>query len=339
MASIFINKIQYDISNFDHPGKAVIFEYEGRDATDVFNAFHPKSAYLALNKLPTLKGSPKVDEKLNENEFERDVRALHYDLLKGKRYIASKRFYTFVVLRNLAFLLIAFYVPNFISCFFIALFMQQSGWLSHDILHNQIFANTKLAEIFGGYFVGCLCQGFSGSWWKSKHNTHHASPNVEEHDPDIDTAPLLAWSATLLKKSLSDHPTVFKICLKYQHFLFFPLLTIARWSWCFQSILTSAKQGELVELLFLGAHWALKVQFSLSHGGWCYFFLTEILASLSLSIVFSLNHNPLPTLEEDAVNMGFYEHQLRTARNYSGGVFIDFITGGLSYQIEHHVIL
>jgi fatty acid desaturase len=47
---------------------------------------------------------------------------------------------------------------------------------------------------------GNLAQGFSVSWWKDKHNRHHAVPNVHGGpggslfaDPDVDTMPLLAW--------------------------------------------------------------------------------------------------------------------------------------------------
>ena len=338
-STIFISGKQYDISNFDHPGNEVIYEYEGRDATDVFNAFHPKSAYYALNKLPKLNGKLKVDDKFVENEFELDIRSLHYQLLKNGNYKANVSYYVFVLFRNLALLVAAFYVPHYISCCLLGLFMVQMGWLCHDILHNQLFKDRFHADTYGGLLLGCLCQGFSGSWWKVKHNTHHASPNVEDHDPDIDTAPLLAWSASLLKKSLASYPAFFKIWLKYQHLLFFPLLMIARTSWYLQSIMASVNKRQFPELFFLGLHWSLKIWFSLTHGGLAHFIVMEAIASFMLAIVFSLNHNPLPTIQMDAVKMGFYEHQVRASRNYSGGYLIDYISGGLSYQIEHHVFI
>lgn len=49
------------------------------------------------------------------------------------------------------------------------------------------------------YVFGNLFQGFSVAWWKNKHNTHHAVPNVHGADPDIDTMPLLAWSEHALE--------------------------------------------------------------------------------------------------------------------------------------------
>lgn len=35
------------------------------------------------------------------------------------------------------------------SCALMALFFQQSGWLSHDFCHNQVFKNRTLNHCFG----------------------------------------------------------------------------------------------------------------------------------------------------------------------------------------------
>lgn len=41
----------FDISAWgSHPGGQIIFTHAGRDATDVFNSFHPKSAYALLDR-------------------------------------------------------------------------------------------------------------------------------------------------------------------------------------------------------------------------------------------------------------------------------------------------
>ena len=82
-------------------------------------------------------------------------------------------------------------------------------------------------------------QGFSIGWWKTKHNTHHAAPNALESgskaavDPDIDTLPLLAWSTEMLDSLPS---TASRTMIRCQQYLFFPVLLVARMSWCQQSI-------------------------------------------------------------------------------------------------------
>ena len=67
------------------------------------------------------------------------------------------------------------------GAFFIALFWQQNGWLAHDFLHHQVFGKRVYGDIMG-LIIGNLWQGFSVEWWKDKHNTHHAIPNMHESE-------------------------------------------------------------------------------------------------------------------------------------------------------------
>ena len=58
--------------------------------------------------------------------------------------------------------------------------------------------------------------------------------------------------------------------------------------------------------------------------------------SLYLGCSFAPNHKGMPILERDA-DMSFARRQVITARNISGDRFINFVFGGLNYQIEHHL--
>ena len=66
-----------------------------------------------------------------------------------------------------------------VAALLLALFWQQSGWLSHDFGHHQVFRSRFLNDCVI-LLTGNLWQGFSTQWWKHKHNTHHAIPNVHE---------------------------------------------------------------------------------------------------------------------------------------------------------------
>lgn len=126
----------------------------------------------------------------------------------------------------------------------LALFWQQCGWLAHDLGHHQVFT-TRIFNDYGILVIGNLYQGFSCEWWKNKHNTHHAIPNLlESHeglhdgDPDIDTLPFLAWSEEMLAKAKAAGglaSPLQKFMLTYQAFLYFPLLFFARIVWALQS--------------------------------------------------------------------------------------------------------
>lgn len=46
-----------------------------------------------------------------------------------------------------------------------------------------MFKNRAYGDL-AGVFWGNLMQGFSVGWWKNKHNTHHAVPNLHESSAD-----------------------------------------------------------------------------------------------------------------------------------------------------------
>ena len=58
--------------------------------------------------------------------------------------------------------------------------------------------------------------------------------------------------------------------------------------------------------------------------------------SVYLGCSFAPNHKSMPVIDADA-EMSFARRQVITARNISGGRFINFLLGGLNYQIEHHL--
>ena len=195
-----------------------------------------------------------------------------------------------------------------------------------------------------------MAQGFSGDWWKNKHNTHHAVPNVHGGDPDIDTLPFLAWSEHALE-GFSDpkaKESLPKFLIDNQVFFYTPLLTFARFSWLMQSILHVHDRRRTlatykVEALCLTLHyvWFFSVLVFLCPGVLnkvLFLFASQLSCGMLLAAVFSLNHNGMPVYSvEEARNMDFYRLQILTGRAVNPTVFMTWFTGGLNYQIEHHL--
>ena len=71
----------------------------------------------------------------------------------------------------------------------LAVVFTQLGFLGHDAGHRQIF-RTKRADDLAGLLLADLAIGLSYGWWVDKHNRHHAHPNTEAKDPDIDIGAL-----------------------------------------------------------------------------------------------------------------------------------------------------
>jgi cytochrome b involved in lipid metabolism len=219
----------YDVSNWqDHPGGSVIFTHAGDDCTDIFAAFHPASALKDLKKFEigtldeTIIPSGLYANKLKpekQKAFERGYRELRAKIMAAGLFNASPIYYVYKVSSNLMIVAAAIacavmtdsFAVNMIGAVLLAFFWQQCGWLAHDFLHHQVFKNRKYGDLMG-VFVGNVCQGFSVQWWKSKHNAHHAVPNLHasspeasDGDPDIDTMPILAWTLRMAE-SAKDSP-------------------------------------------------------------------------------------------------------------------------------------
>mmetsp|Transcript_10084 Transcript_10084/g.14233 ORF Transcript_10084/g.14233 Transcript_10084/m.14233 type:complete len:371 (+) Transcript_10084:90-1202(+) len=252
------NKV-YDVSNWhDHPGGHVIFTHAGDDFTDIFAAFHPSDALRHLENfyIGELAESSIDLKPEKQKNFEKAYRELRSKLIVSGMFKSNKMYYAYKCLSNL--MIWAFgclcvlksdsFSVHMFGAFLLALFWQQCGWLSHDFLHHQVFKNRTYGD-YAGVFWGNVCQGFSVGWWKNKHNTHHAVPNLHEScpdahdgDPDIDTMPVLAWS--LKMASTASSTKLGQFFVKYQSILYFPILLIARISWLMQSFTYAFGLGE-----------------------------------------------------------------------------------------------
>lgn len=342
----------------DHPGGKVLLTQLGRDATDVFRTFHPDAVYEQLANFYI--GDLESSNEPAADPFTLAIRKLDEKFRHEGFYETSHVFYACIQLITLSLLVAAgvglkyfghTIVGVLVSAVFLALFFQQSGWLAHDYAHAQVFNSSALNAV-GGMIWGPCAQGLSVQWWKRKHNTHHSTPNVHGSDPDIDTAPFLAWSDNALEMfadvSDAELKTMFaKVLFTHQVFAYFPLLTFARLMWSYASLRTDfgkdskATLGQRAALLF---HWtwvialstlaptvALRVLFLVASMG---------LSGQFLALVFALNHNGMEIFSRaqwSASAQGFFELQVRTGRDITPTLLGEWFSGGLGQQVSHHL--
>lgn len=353
-AWLIINGKVYDVSNWadSHPGGRVIYTYAGKDATDVFAGFHSSTSWTRLKALYV---GDLQDQDETMSPLLADFRSLRRTLLQKGLFRSSKRYYmwktssTFSILAAALVVLFKYHesmVGIVASAVLLGVFWQQGGWLAHDFLHHQVFRHRSFNTV-AGYFIGNVALGFSVDWWKSKHNVHHAAPNEldENHhavDPDIDTLPLLAWSNEMVATvSNAAHRGL----LRMQHYFFFPILSLARFSWCEQSVshnLSPAnKDGSKrgwEELVLLAVHysWYLGTVFTMLPflKALLFVVLSQMTAGLLLSIVFVQSHNGMEVYSDQK---DFITAQVVSTRDITAGTWNDWFTGGLNYQIEHHL--
>jgi fatty acid desaturase len=220
---------------------------------------------------------------------------------------------------------------------YLAVVFTQLAFVGHDAGHRQLFRSRRANDLVGLAHANLLV-GVSFEWWVAKHNRHHTNPNHEDLDPDISITAL----AFTPDQARSKHGLV-RMIARYQGWLFFPLLLLEAAHLHLASvkaIVGGRGRANVVEGLLLGVHvaayltvlWvvlspAQAVAFVLVHQG---------LFGLYLGCAFAPNHKGMPTLTRDE-ELDFLRRQVLTSRNVTGSWLVDWLLGGLNYQIEHHL--
>jgi len=234
---------------------------------------------------------------------------------------------------------------RFIAAPVLALFWMQLGFFGHDAGHNQVFSRTEHNRRLG-LFCMPLLLGISFRPWVIKHNLHHAETNVIESDPDIDH-PLLAFTedAARSRRGLA------RWVVRYQAYAY-PVLAlfatigfrIDAWRYAVgastkaRSNKYDAERRVELGLLFVNlVLWLIVPSLILGPIRWLPVFLVgQMLLGFNMAFVFAPNHKGMPMLV-DSGHLTFLEQQVMTSRNVFGGRLVDFLYGGLNYQIEHHL--
>jgi fatty acid desaturase len=219
---------------------------------------------------------------------------------------------------------------------FLAVVSTQLSFLGHDAGHKQIFRGRRANDAMGFAHAGLV--GLSYGWWVAKHNLHHASPNHEDDDPDLDI-PALAFT----RNQGRTKPGFLRWMAKYQAFLFFPLLLLEGLNLHWASI-QAAWRGEVkprgLEKALLAAHIAgyLTTVFLVLSPltGTVFILVHQGLWGVYMGCSFAPNHKGMPVASA-AHRRDFLRKQVLTSRNVCGGRWVDFTLGGLNYQIEHHL--
>ncbi|MBM7811094.1 fatty acid desaturase family protein [Saccharothrix algeriensis] len=219
----------------------------------------------------------------------------------------------------------------------LAVVFTQIAFLGHDAGHRQMFADNKVNGAVG-LVLGNLLIGVGYGWWMGKHSRHHANPNHEDEDPDVDIA-VLAFSAEQAVRKRG----FFRFVVKHQAWLFFPLLLLEGFSLHVISAAAAARRevrGWRLELVLLAVHVVgyLGLVFTAMSPGKAIAFIAvhQGLFGVYMGCSFAPNHKGMPVLSAGH-QLDFLRKQVLTSRNVTGGWFTDFLLGGLNYQIEHHL--
>jgi len=366
---VIIHGKVYDVTKwqYQHPGgHLTIRALCGKDATEPFFAMHdPKAIIKWLSprmQVATVLEGDEVDTMTTA------FRKLTDKLHKEGTFQTNYSYYYFLCARIFAmFGLVIYGVMNseelYVHCLcgvLLGLVWQQAAFIGHDLGHNGITHNRILDSALGLFF-GNFFTGFSIGWWKRSHNVHHIVTNSIEHDPDIQHLPIFAISKKFLEDKIfstwfNDYLALNKaahVLIKYQHWLYYPVMAFARFNLYVQSLLHACGVGvySTPEYMWqrqwqiwtlVGFHvwmYALTMQLPTVLSRVLFYVLAHNVAGI-LHVQITLSHFSMPTYEgvtyDDSSN-GYVRTQLLTSLDIDCPKWMDWLHGGLQFQTVHHI--
>jgi len=321
-----------------HPGGSKVLRMfsDGRDATEVFRAFHSPEATRKMEIMAA--ASPVAPKLTGEAAAISAKRAASFESMRQEfidaGYFNNSSTYVFACeIGKVAWIASLFIAGSYllratqhvyVGATLFMLGMQQSGWAGHDYSHHSVLKSPVLNDVVSRAF-GWL-QGYELMWWKARHNPHHVTCNELENDPDVRTSPLL----TYVKARLSP-------LQKWQHVYFLPSLSLLHLYWRFESWVYCAtrlrKMWPNLLLLALNAAW---MTWTFQNAGWGpLLFCIFTKGFCTGSVVFSTHYAEDRLHKDHALSLA--EQTVITSRNISGSWLIHAFSGMISYQVEHHL--
>ena len=240
---------------------------------------------------------------------------------------------------------------NFALCTLLGFLGAAIGFnIMHDGAHGSFSKKNWLNELAG---MSLNFLGANVFMWKTKHNTvHHTYTNIEGVDDDLNARPMLRLCPT--QKRFGVH--------KYQHYYFVAAYSLLYIYWViftdFKKYFLGHVGGVPIPKMSVKEHlmfWGFKAFFVLTFvvipintvgvTMWLCGFLTfGMVAGVVISIVFQLAHvveeTVYPEVNEETgtTDDEWVIHQLKTTSNFSPtNLLVRWFTGGLNYQVEHHL--
>ncbi|MFN5251712.1 MAG: fatty acid desaturase family protein [Bacteroidia bacterium] len=226
----------------------------------------------------------------------------------------------------------------------------------HDGCHGS-YSRKQWVNDLMGYSLDLM--GGCSYFWKVKHNVaHHSYTNIEGHDEDIDIRPFMRMNTQQTKKPYH----------KYQHYYWPLLYSLTYFWWVFvrdgkkyremRVATTEIPEMNFKEhaifwggkILYFALYWILPPYVGVTTGNFTIgefilgYGLTLATTGITLGVVFQLAHTtenlefPEPDPATLKIENAWFVHQLQTTANFATkSKVLGWFTGGLNFQVEHHL--
>ena len=259
-------------------------------------------------------------------------------------FYAVHALFVFTSMATIGYLLVITTNPILFSglAMLLAICLSQLGGYMHDAAHMMVLKSRAMNDVAGTFCASLIFMNYNA--WKLKHTAHHAHPNQEGYDPDVDI-PLFSFT-----RSRYMSKTGFaRMLRRYQAYLYFPLTFLLAYSLQFknsveyfiQAVRRNGLRPSIVgEMSLHSAGFLLWyvlpfLVFDVSNA-LLFIIIVPVTAGFYIASVFAPNHKGMPVLCQ-TTRLSFLEHQIITSRNITDNWFTDFVYLSLNYQIEHHL--
>lgn len=272
----------------------------------------------------------------------------------GNGYLYTKSAILFPVFIGL-YILLVFFNPgallSILLCVILGLTIASIGFnIMHDGAHGS-YSKHKWLNMLSANSLSLV--GGSSFMWSIKHNiVHHSYTNVEGVDDDLDNRPFFRMAP-------SDRHYFFH---KYQHLYWVILYMFSYISWVFiqdfrKYFTRKISEMQIKKMTFIEhlGFWSVKLFYCFIfivlplyiHGFVSFlvgYLIVACTTGLVISIVFQLAHVVKEAHFEDynketgKVEQNWAIHQIQTTVDFATkSKWVSWYTGGLNFQVEHHL--
>jgi len=362
---VVIDSTVYDLTDFEHPGGDSVKLFGGNDVTVQYKMIHPYHTSKHLEKMRAVgkvSDAQSTKDYVFDTPFEREMKREVFKIVRRGREFGTWGFFfrAFMYIGIMATLQYLWVTvgPSWTLALCLGVSQASIGLnVQHDANHGAASKKAWVNDLlgFGADFIG------GDKWlWMEQHWTHHAYTNHADMDPDSFSAePVMLFNDYPL-----DHPAR-RFWHKAQGVFFLPLLSFYWVSMVFNPsifdldhpgaasigmkldndfIKSRRKYAVFLRLLYI--YWNIVCPFL--HTGFTWTTAGQILflgmsESLTLAALFALSHNfegadrdPTKAAREAGEPVCWFKSQVETSSTY-GGYVSGALTGGLNFQVEHHL--
>jgi fatty acid desaturase len=325
---LFIDGQWYDLTQWQHihpGGDEILRHMNGKDATDAFYSLHGHDAIQRLSHLKPLTSTEILHglPSIETTDRTRSFRQLRQDLFDHGYFHRSIIWELFYYLSPYILCLVGtwchFYCnSSILAIIAIGLGMEQAGWIGHDYVHGRGQWMYWMGRTLSGFI-----NAFSPTWWSHKHNTHHVYANNLGIDTDIANEPIFH-----LFFPSKDNDVWFR---SYQHMYYLPVFSLLYLSWRWQSMQHACRTLNYREFILMLPNYVWLYML-----GWQVALGSIIVGGLLVAVIVTATHQSEDILMN--TNHSFVETQfLTTCDARCDNIFMEWLWGGMQYQLEHHL--